>query len=168
MVREFYRNAIGHVIMKQINKYQLQQELKKELHNRQQENSKFFFYEDFVTIEYNDQQDWIYANWKGPQTEKSLMDGFEKILETVRYCQSSKVLNDDTNAMDIWKAASEWLAKNWLPRFKLAGVSKFAWVCAVCKMSKMANEDSFRNTAALDMFQTFTDLDLAKKWLSHG
>ena len=65
--------------MKQFNKYELEEELKKALHNRKQDHRKYLFYEDNIAIEYDDQHSWIYADWKGYQTENSVKDGCEKI-----------------------------------------------------------------------------------------
>ena len=70
--------------MKGFNKYQLQEELKNELHNRKHDNGKYFYYQDYISIEYIDQFSWLYADWKGYQTEQSVMSGCEKLLEALK------------------------------------------------------------------------------------
>ena len=151
--------------MKEFNKYQLQEELKKELHNRKQGGGKYLFYEDYITIEYNDQYDWIYADWKGYQTENSVKNGCEKVLESLKAFHCSKVLNDNTRVIGIWTPASVWVGSNWLPRMKDAGLKYFAWIYSQSVMSRVSTDESIRNTDIPDIVQTFEDIGMAKKWL---
>jgi hypothetical protein len=152
--------------MKHFNKYQLQQELKKALHNRK-ENDRYFFYEDFVSIEYSDQSNCIHADWKGYQTEQSVKDGCEKMLEAVSIYQCRKILNDNTNVIGIWTPASAWVGSNWLPRIKEAGVVCFAWVYSPSNMSRLSTDESLRNTMVTEMVHTFEDIETAKQWLTN-
>jgi len=152
--------------MKGFNKYQLQEELKKALHNRKQDNARYFFYDDFLTIEYNDQSDWIYSDWKGYQTESSVKDGCEKLYNAVKAFYCSKILNDNTNVIGIWTPASAWVGGTWLPRMKEAGLKYFAWVYSPSALSRLSTDESIRNTDVPDMVQTFEDIKSARRWLS--
>lgn len=151
--------------MKPFNKYQLEEELKKELNNRKHDHSKYIFYEDFVTIEYIDQFHGLYADWRGYQTEHSIMTGCEKMLEALIAYQCSKVLNDNTNVVGIWTPASAWVGGNWLPRMKEAGLEYFAWVYSPSAMSRVSTDESIKNTEVLDIVKTFDEIEAAKKWL---
>lgn len=151
--------------MKNFNKYQLQQELKKQLHNRKQDNGKYFFYEDYITIAYNDQFDWIYADWKGHQTEHSVITGCEKLLEACQVFNCSKLLNDNTNVAGIWTPAPAWVGNNWIPRIKNAGVRYFAWVYSSNNMGRVSADESIRNANEHEMIKTCDDLETAEKWL---
>lgn len=151
--------------MKPINKYQLEEELKKELHNRKQDHGKYIFYEDFVTIEYIDQFHWLYADWRGYQTEHSIMTGCEKMLEALKAYQCSKVLNDNTNVVGIWTPASAWVGGNWLPRMKDAGLEYFAWIYSPSAMSRVSTDESIKNTQLTDVVKTFEEIEEARKWL---
>jgi hypothetical protein len=153
--------------MRNINKYQLQQELKKELHNRKQDSGKYFFYDDYITIEYNDQFDFIYADWRGYQTEHSVMAGCEKILEACQAFHCPKVLSDSTNVAGIWPAASAWVST-----IRKAGVKHFAWVYSSGNMSSVSTDESIRNgdestrnADGHDLIKTFDDVETAKAWL---
>jgi hypothetical protein len=152
--------------MKEFNKYQLQQELKKELHNRKQESSKYFFYEDYITVEHNEQSRWVCVDWKGYQTEGSVMTGCEKILEACKFFSCYKVLNDNTNIVGIWTPAAAWVGNNWFPRMKEAGVKSFAWVYSPSNMSRVSTDEAIKYTNAAEFIQTFENIEAAKRWLN--
>jgi hypothetical protein len=151
--------------MKDFNKYKLQQELKKELHNRKQENGKYFFYEDYITIEYDDQADSLYADWKGYQTEQSIRAGCEKLLEACAVYHCSRILNDNTNVIGIWTPASAWVGNNWLSRIKGAGVKYVAWVYSSSNMSRVSADESIKHTTEPELIHMFEDVETAKEWL---
>lgn len=155
------------LVMKNFNKYQLQQELKKALHNRKQDNGKYLFYEDYISIEYNDQYDWIYSDWKGYQTENSIMAGCEKLLEACQTFNCSKLLNDNTNVVGIWTPASAWVGNNWIPRVMNAGVKYFAWVYSSSAMSRVSTDESIKNASEPQFIHVFEDIEAAKKWLTN-
>ncbi|MBC7829544.1 MAG: hypothetical protein H7122_17500 [Chitinophagaceae bacterium] len=152
--------------MKEFNKYQLQEELKKALHSRNQENSKYFFYQDFVTIEYNDQCEWLYADWKGYQTEYSVKEGCEKMLEASKLFNCSKILNDNTNTVGIWTPAFKWMGTNWLPSMAEAGVKFFALVYSSSDMSRLSAGGVVGATGSSNIVQTFENLESAETWLN--
>lgn len=152
--------------MKGFNKYQLQEELKKALHNRKQENGKYFFYEDFLTIEYSDQSNWIYSDWRGHQTERSVKEGCEKLYDALIAFHCSKILNDNTNVAGIWMPAFAWVGGIWLPRVKDAGLKYFAWVYSHSAISRVLADESIRSTDVPDIVQTFESIESARKWLS--
>jgi hypothetical protein len=56
------------------------------------------------------------VDWIGYQTEKSVIEGCEKML------------NDNTRVVGIWTPAAEWVGTNWLPRMEKAGLKQFTWV----------------------------------------
>ena len=150
--------------MKPFNKYQLEEELKNELNNRKLDHSKYILYEDFVTIEYIDQFHWLYADWRGYQTEHSIRTGCEKMLQALISYQCSKVLNDSRNVVGIWTPASAWVG-NWLPRMKEAGLEYFAWVYSPGAMSRVTTDESIKNIDVSIVVKTFEEIEAAKKWL---
>lgn len=151
--------------MKGFNKYLLQEELKNALQARKPDGERYFFYEDFLTVECSNPFYLIYANWKGYQTEHSVRIGCEKVLEAVAQFQCSKILNDNTNIAGIWAPASTWIGTDWLPRVLEAGVKRFAWVCAATSMNRVLADEAIKNSNAEDLVQTFESTDDARKWL---
>ena len=152
-------------MVKGFNKYQLQQELKKELHNRKRDSSRYYFYDDFITIEYMDQLDCIYADWRGYQTESSVKEGCEKLYEGIKLFNCTKILNDNSNVVGIWTPVSAWVGGTWLPRMKTAGLKFFAWVYSPTSMSRFSTDESIRNTEVPEIVQTFEDIETARDWL---
>ena len=44
---------------------------------------ELYFSEEFITIEFDTSQGWLYSDWKGYQTENSVKTGCEKMLEAL-------------------------------------------------------------------------------------
>ncbi len=151
-----------------LNKYQLQEELKKALYNRKQNNGKFLFYEDFLTIEYDEQADVVYSNWKGYQTEKSVQEGYQKLQDALWTLHCSKILSDTTNMLGVWPSANSWVEGPWLTGMKQAGLRYFAWVYSNGAIPKESTDGSEINTNVSDIVQTFDDIQIARKWLNRS
>ena len=118
-----------------------------------------------IFIGYDAENGWLYVDWKGYQTEHSIMTGCEKILEALKAYHCSKVLNDNTNVVGIWTPASAWVGSNWLPRLKEAGLKYFAWVYSPSAMSRVSTDEAMKNTDVPDIVQTFEDAEAARRWL---
>ena len=152
--------------MKPIDKIEVYNELQKELQERKQNQIKPFHVEDFIAIEYDPENSWIYCDWKGYQTQHSVKTGCEKILEAVVLFQCNKILNDNTNVVGIWTPAANWVGSNWLPRIQAAGVVYFAWVYSSSALSRVSTDEALKNAPTSDFIRTFFDITAAKSWLS--
>lgn len=151
--------------MKPINKIEVYNELQKELQDRKQNQPKPFHVEDFIIIEYDQENHWVYVDWKGYQTEQSVMTGCERMLDAVVLYKCTKILNDNTNVVGIWTPAANWVGVNWFPRIQAAGVSYFAWVYSPSAMSRVSTDEALKNTVTPDFIRTFFDINAAKSWL---
>jgi len=149
--------------MNNIDKINVYKELQKELEERKKKQ-RYYFQADFITIE-NDFNNWLYVDWMGYQTERSVMDGCEKMLEALAYYKITKVLNDNTRVIGIWTPAAEWVGANWLPRMEKAGLKQFAWVYSPSRFSQVSTDESIRNAPLPELIKTFDDTKEAKKWL---
>jgi hypothetical protein len=149
--------------MNDLNKIDVYKELQRELEIRKKK-LKYFFYDDYITIEL-DPNNWLYVDWIGYQTEKSVMEGCEKILEALIHYKVSKVLNDNTRVIGIWTPAAEWVGANWLPRMEAAGLKQFAWVYSPSRMSQVSTDEAIKSTPLPSLIQTFYDKNEAWKWL---
>ena len=149
--------------MKGLNKYQLQAELKKELHNRR-EDDRYVFYDDYLSIEYLEQFNWLHADWKGHQTEQSVTIGCEKILEASKTHHCFKVLNDNTNTVGIWTPGPA-LVGDWFGRLRKSGLRYFAWVAPPGAMSRTSADESSRRTEDHEIVKIFDEIEDARKWL---
>lgn len=89
---------------------------------RKQESCKYFLFGDLITVEYDQQFNWIYADWKGSQTEESVKEGCEKMLYALEDLHCSKILNDNTNLTGALTSPSGSVGHDWLRRIKEAGI----------------------------------------------
>ncbi|HYO74288.1 MAG TPA: hypothetical protein VEU33_50265 [Archangium sp.] len=107
---------------------------------------------------------WLHADWKGYQSVDMVKTGCEQILRHLAAQRLSKVLNDNSNMTGIWVGAAYWVASNWFPRMREAGLRHFAWVQSASRLSQLsantAVEHTTPGTAVL-----FDDTSTAARWL---
>lgn len=151
--------------MQSSSKIEILRELQKELENRKPVKS--FFNEDYLSIEFDQKQGFIYSNWKGYQTESSVKNGCEKLLEALHYFHCFKILNDNTNVVGIWTPASPWVGKNWLPRMLDNGLKAFAWVYSPAMLSQVSTDEALKHAPSTEEVKTFRDIYSAIQWLNN-
>ncbi len=144
-------------------KLEILREIQKELEERK--SLKLFFSDDYITIEYHKVNHWLYVDWKGYQTERSVKEGCENILSGIIQYGCNKVLNDNTNVVGIWTPAAQWVGSNWLPRMVNAGLQYFAWVYSPAMLSKISTDEALKHTPTLSVVKTFQDIKSATQWL---
>ncbi|HYH14802.1 MAG TPA: hypothetical protein VD794_06275 [Flavisolibacter sp.] len=149
--------------MTDLNKINIYNELHKVLEDHKRKQF-YFFFDDYITISL-DSNNWLYVDWIGYQTENSVMEGCEKMLEALKYYNVSKVLNDNTRVIGIWTPAAEWVGVNWLPRMETAGLKQFAWVYSSSRLSQVSTDEAIKSTPLPKLIQTFYDISEAQKWL---
>jgi hypothetical protein len=107
---------------------------------------------------------WLYADWKGYQSVDMVKDGCEEMLRQISARKLTHVLNDNTHVSGIWVGASAWVATDWFPRLREAGMRHFAWVRSPSRLShisaKTALEQAEPGSAVM-----FNDLASAAAWL---
>jgi hypothetical protein len=125
---------------------------------------EFIFEETFIRISYDPEEDWIYADWRGFQRPASMREGCEQILLALKKYRTNRVLNDNTHVEGIWSAASEWIARDWFPRMRQAGLQYFAWVYSTSILSQLSTDKTLHLT--LEGFvRTFYDVESARHYL---
>ncbi|HZG26473.1 MAG TPA: hypothetical protein VEZ17_17920 [Chitinophagaceae bacterium] len=152
--------------MSSLNKIEIYKELQRELDERKQKAERIYFTESYISIELDKANNCLYVDWKGYQTEQSVMTGCEKMLEALLHFGLSKVLNDNTNVVGIWTPAAKWVGENWFPRMKSAGLQQFAWVYSPSRLSQISTDESLKTTPTPDIIQTFYTIEEARSWLN--
>lgn len=107
----------------------------------------------------------LYANWKGYQSEQSVKDGCEKMLELMVEHQTFKLLNDNTKLLGIWTEAARWIANDFAPRMLGAGLVAFAWVYSPKLLSQAAANTTLAAIGPLPHVRTFYRVEDAEQWL---
>jgi CheY-like chemotaxis protein len=77
-----------------------------------------------------------------------------------------RVLYDHMHVVGIWRFAAMWLAAEWFPRMKQAGLEHLAWVYSPAKLSQLSTDItlSLMEPESLGV-KVFYDIDAAKTWL---
>jgi CheY-like chemotaxis protein len=98
------------------------------------------FHESSIDIACDPEKRQLYADWKGYQSVESIRHGSERMLELMVQHKAYDVLNDNTNVLGIWRGASEWLAEEWFPRMRAAGMKRFAWINSPSRLSQVSTD----------------------------
>ena len=121
------------------------------------------FQQTNIAISWDD-HGWLYADWIGPQSFDEIVEGCEQILRLVHHKPAESVLNDNTHAESIANDAVEWIAREWFPRIRQAGLQRFAWVRGPSGLTDAAAEAALKS-APPGLANLFWTLGEAEAWL---
>ncbi|UOQ73569.1 hypothetical protein [Hymenobacter cellulosilyticus] len=80
-----------------------------------------------IYIGYDEQNQWLYADWKGEHTQDSSQECCLLLLDSLRARPCAKVLNDNSSITRTTVELTEWGAW-WLQEMRRAGLQYVAWV----------------------------------------
>lgn len=127
--------------------------------------TKFYEEEDCV-VYWDDNEKWIYVDWRNIPSVETVKSGCEEILKLLLQKRGAKVLNDNRNVSGSWSAASQWVAEDWFPRMIKAGLKKFAWIQSKASaMSQLSARDSSSKNKDTDVIHLFYGEMEAVSWL---
>ena len=121
--------------------------------------------EPHITIVYDHEHEWLYANWLGNQNLTTVQTGALAMLRLIKEYRCRKVLNDNTYVTSMWSEAAEWGGKDWFPAMMAAGLEYFAWVYSPNTYSRLSTDLTLQFTAGVPVVATFDDLATATAWL---
>ncbi len=119
-----------------------------------------------VTLSYNLNQNWIYADWIGVHSLVSIQKGMGVLLEWFQETGAPKYLSDNSNLVGGWDTANDWLAEEWTPRAVDAGMRYVAHVLApgfYGKLSMEALQPRLVDKVTIRLFEFKAD---AEEWLA--
>lgn len=119
---------------------------------------------EFIRIEYQETDRWIYSRWLGDVTVEDVKQGAEKILDQVKQHSCPNVLNDNRELVGSWDEATPWVQQDWMPRAIAAGLQKFAHIISPDIFAAMSAEEMNAKIAGFEM-RIFEDETEAKAWL---
>ncbi|QIX60910.1 hypothetical protein FY528_09895 [Hymenobacter lutimineralis] len=82
----------------------------------------------YITIYYDEENGWLYNQWRGEQTQKTVVTGANFVLTHAKRLGLRKLLNDNSLLTTPWQGAAAWVEKEFLPRAAEAGIEAIAWV----------------------------------------
>src|SRR5688572_5720610 len=97
--------------------------------------NRLLYKEPNLDIEYNVLTDIIIANWHGEQSEETIMNGYEIILQKIKDHYAKALLDNHSEISGLWAGASEWVARQWFPRARQIGLKFIATIFSERKFS---------------------------------
>lgn len=128
--------------------------------------SQNYYLDNYISINYIPEYNWLYVDWIGYQTEESVMNGGMMMLSALREYRIEKVLNDNTNVVGIWTPAAKWAGEVWFPKMVESGLKYFAWIYSPSRLSQISTDQTLTNTVNTENIRTFYNIEEATTWLS--
>ena len=119
-----------------------------------------------LCIYYDTISDWIYMDWIGLQSVESVKEGCEKLLTFLVSERCHKVLNDNTRVTNIWSDVSIWVAVDFFPRAKKAGLQYLAWIYSPDQFSRLSTDEVLSHQTANIITIPFNSYEEARNWLA--
>lgn len=119
----------------------------------------------YLTIEYDQYENWIHARWYGRQTLGTVMDGGLTYLDLLRQTPCPKLLNDHRDLVGTFTDANDWIQQVWTPLIIKEGLRSIGQVVSPDIFGQLSIEDlKFRISDQLDIY-LFDSLEDAQTWL---
>jgi hypothetical protein len=116
-----------------------------------------------ITISFDEDNQWLYVDWKGEHTSESSQECCMLMLEALRANPCDKILNDNSSISRTTVQMSLWGAW-WLEEMRNAGLRYVAWIYS-------RNFDARQETEAIiqrildPIVVSFDDVASAYMWL---
>jgi hypothetical protein len=120
---------------------------------------------DGILIAYDQDNGWLYVDWKGVHTPESSRLGCIMMLECLRQRPCPKILNDNSSIIRTEFHLTEW-SMHWLRDMHAAGLEALAWVYPQHFNSRAATESTLGRITQ-PILATFDDLATAYLWLKN-
>ncbi|WP_324677731.1 hypothetical protein [Hymenobacter sp. GOD-10R] len=117
------------------------------------------------TNEYDEENQWLCATWKGFITNQDATQGATETLKVIRATHTPYLLNDNSQLVGPWFDSVEWLEQVWVPQATNLGLRYVAHV-----MPPDANADittvAMRHPDRIPFeLQIFRQVAEAQEWL---
>lgn len=119
----------------------------------------------FLTIYFDEQENWVYNNWTGYVSPDNVKQGALAVLEAFKNFKTQFGLNDNQELVGTWDQAVDWIEEEWIPGASEAGLRFYAHI---------VNQEAFAAASAADMLsrikgeftmKIFSNSLDAKQWL---
>lgn len=120
---------------------------------------------EFLTIEYNAVDDFLFADWHGNLTNDAIVQGYENILFYLKREHSRKLLDNHYDVKGLWAELAEWCAYDWYPRAGAAGLEYHAAVYSQDHFSRLSTDKAIRMVKS-GIIKGFDTVQEAEGWLN--
>ncbi|WP_303310067.1 hypothetical protein [Hymenobacter sp. BT730] len=97
---------------------------------------------DFLTLEYDVVEEYLHAVWRGEQTDETIREGYEQILQALGHERCARLLDNHYAIQGIWVSQADWLAHDWYPRAVEAGLRYHAVVYSQDFYSRRSTQEA--------------------------
>ena len=121
----------------------------------------------FLTITYDQENNWIMNDWFGYVTVDNVMQGGLAFLEQLRSHNCCAGLNSNLNLVGPWDRSLPWIEEVWIPEAVKHGLRHYAMVVREESFSQESAEGMKALVADRFNVEVFYDMDEARQWLRH-
>ena len=119
----------------------------------------------YLTIEFDEVNNWIYNNWVGVLPTEKVIQGCQATLDFLREDPCPHMLNDNRNIVGSWGSANDWIAKHWVPQALTLGLKRFAHIVSPGIFGQASAAEMVTRVGTQLEIRLFQDFELAKAWL---
>lgn len=119
----------------------------------------------YLTVEYQQRDNWIHAHWHGRQTLSTVMDGGLTYLDMLRQNPCPKLLNDHRDLVGTFLEANDWIQQVWTPLIIAAGLRYIGQVVSPDVFGLLSMEDLQHRIGDQLQICLFDKLENAEAWL---
>jgi len=124
------------------------------------------YHDTGITVSYDDDGKYLYANWRGFQNFQTVKRGCTKIIEGLIEYHCPLLLNDNLKVMGTWADAVQWVIKECFPMLEKAGLTHLAWIYSPSTFSRIAADHTIKNISGPITIKTFANKKDAVEWLT--
>ncbi|GAA4315739.1 hypothetical protein [Nibribacter koreensis] len=118
-----------------------------------------------LTLEYNAVDDFLISHWKGELSTQDIKQGYESIILHLKKNFCHKLLDDHKDVRGLWADLADWVAHDWYPRAKAAGLEYHACIFSTSTFSRLSTEKAIEMMKETGIAQGFEDEMAAENWL---
>ncbi len=119
----------------------------------------------YLTIEFDQSNNWIYNNWVGVLPTDKVIQGCQATIDLLQDHRCPHMLNDNRLVVGSWNSANDWIAQNWVPKVLALGLKRFAHVVSPGIFGQASAAEMVTRVGTQLEMRLFQDIDLAKAWL---
>ncbi|HSI91071.1 MAG TPA: hypothetical protein VK927_08140 [Adhaeribacter sp.] len=119
----------------------------------------------FLQLNYDADNNWVYANWIGYISEASVITGTDALLEMLAKTKCPYLLNDNRQLNGPWDKSNHYVEEEVIPRAIAFGLRHMAHILAPAVSGALSAQDLQRRTCGLLEMKLFGDMEKARKWL---
>lgn len=119
----------------------------------------------YLTVEYDQPNNWIYNDWQGLLSTESVIQGSTGVLRVLEQTRCPYILNDNRHVLGSWKQANEWIEQTWMPLALVAGLRYHAHIVAPGVFGQASAEDMHLRVGLRFQMRLFESMAEAQAWL---